>query len=206
MDDVRPASNTSDPSAVSAASWWVDAVRAIPLDTALRFGPPGFERYLRVEFGEEPDGADDGWWPAGAVLDLLAAHSPGVALFVGIWEGWTSHGEVPAGPLLALPETPYLTFRRFVVAPCEAAHLFSAAARLWGRRPEWSVPPHLAWPADRSWFFACDVDEEVEFTVGCSTVVAAALGAAFPERVREVGYGAYVPLEEGDPRERPQTP
>ena len=200
MDDVRP---ILDP---SAASWWVDAVRAVPPDTALRFGPPGFARCLRVEFGEEPGGVDDGWWPAGAVLDLLTAHSPGVALFAGIWEGWISSGEVPAGPLLALPEAPGDSLRRFVVAPCEAAHLRSAAARWWGMQPEWSVPPHTAWPADRSWFFACDVDEEVEFTVGCSAEVAAALGVALPGRVREVGYGAYVPLHEGDPRERPQTP
>lgn len=50
------------------------------------------------------------------------------------------------------------------------------------------------WPADQGWCLACEVDEEIEFTVGCSDRVAHALASAFPGRVRRVRYGEEAPL------------
>jgi len=41
---------------------------------------------------------------------------------------------------------------------------------------------------------ACEVDEEIEFTVGCSNRAAHALATAFPGRVRRVRYGEEAPL------------
>jgi hypothetical protein len=52
-------------------------------------------------------------------------------------------------------------------------------------RPE----PHLVWPEDQAWFLACEVDEEIEFTVGCSGEASQALAGALPGAVRRVRYG-----------------
>jgi hypothetical protein len=57
--------------------------------------------------------------------------------------------------------------------------------------------PHLVWPADHAWCLACEVDEEIEFTVGCSSAAATALTSAVPG-VRAVGYGVEAPLYRDD--------
>ena len=50
--------------------------------------------------------------------------------------------------------------------------------------------PHLVWPQDQAWCLACEVDEEIEFTVGCSTDAALALWPArCPGAVRRARYG-----------------
>jgi hypothetical protein len=41
--------------------------------------------------------------------------------------------------------------------------------------------PHLVWPQDQAWCLACEVDEEIEFTVGCSAA-------------RPVRYGEPAPM------------
>jgi hypothetical protein len=53
--------------------------------------------------------------------------------------------------------------------------------------------PHLVWPEDRAWCVACEVDEELEFSVGCSRAAATALSSALPG-VRVVDYGEDAPL------------
>jgi len=53
--------------------------------------------------------------------------------------------------------------------------------------------PHLVWPEDHAWCLACDVDEEIEFTVGCSSEASKALSRALPGAVRRVHYGERVP-------------
>jgi len=54
--------------------------------------------------------------------------------------------------------------------------------------------PHLVWPEDQAWCLACEVDEEIEFTVGCSGEASQALAGALPGAVRRVHYGEPAPL------------
>ncbi len=49
-------------------------------------------------------------------------------------------------------------------------------------------------PEDQAWSLACEVDEEVEFTVGCSLGAFQALAEALPGAVRRVGYGEQAAL------------
>jgi hypothetical protein len=48
--------------------------------------------------------------------------------------------------------------------------------------------------APGAWLLRRDVDEEVEFSVGCTEEAAEALAAALPGRVRRVAYGSPGPL------------
>ena len=50
------------------------------------------------------------------------------------------------------------------------------------------------WPEDQAWCLACEVDEEIEFTVGCASDASTDLARALPGAVRRVRYGARVPL------------
>jgi hypothetical protein len=54
--------------------------------------------------------------------------------------------------------------------------------------------PHLVWPEDHAWCLACEVDEEIEFTVGCSGETSQALARALPGAVRRVRYGEPAPV------------
>ena len=54
--------------------------------------------------------------------------------------------------------------------------------------------PHLVWPEDQAWCLACEVDEEIEFTVGCSVDASQALARTLPGAVRRVHYGEPAPL------------
>ncbi|MEI2714347.1 MAG: hypothetical protein V9G04_13905 [Nocardioides sp.] len=67
--------------------------------------------------------------------------------------------------------------------------LRDAAELAWHGTADGSMPPHLAWPEDKAWSMACEVDEEVEFSVGCSAAAAKALAEAMPDQVRQVAYG-----------------
>ena len=48
--------------------------------------------------------------------------------------------------------------------------------------------------ADRAWCLACEVDEEIEFSVGCTDDAARALADAMPGAVRRVAYGEAAPM------------
>ncbi len=54
--------------------------------------------------------------------------------------------------------------------------------------------PHLVWPEDHAWCLACEVEEEIEFTVGCSGDASQALAGVLPGAVRQVRYGEPAPL------------
>ena len=54
--------------------------------------------------------------------------------------------------------------------------------------------PHLVWPEDHAWCLTCEVDEEIEFTVGCSEEASRALASALTGAVRRVHYGESTPL------------
>jgi hypothetical protein len=58
--------------------------------------------------------------------------------------------------------------------------------------------PYLAWYGSaqsyQAWCLACEVDEEVEFSVGCSVEPSHALARALPGALRRVHYGDPAPL------------
>lgn len=193
MSGIRPATDAG------AARWllgpgvdWWDLVR---------YGPPVFDAYARVAFERGPDdGADDGasdgasggeppaFDAVRAALAALSAHTAATGGYAAVWEGW---GGVPAprAPRVEIPHRPMLLF----TGPLEA--LRDAPALGWyGSAESVQQEPHLVWPDDRAWCLACEVDEEVEFTVGCSADVLAALQRELPVTVRPVRYGDQAPL------------
>ena len=77
--------------------------------------------------------------------------------------------------------------------PVEA--LRDAPALAWyGSAAGVAQEPHLVWPEDQAWCLACEVDEEIEFTVGCSEEASLALARALPGAVRRARYGEPAPL------------
>jgi hypothetical protein len=50
------------------------------------------------------------------------------------------------------------------------------------------------WPEDQAWCLACEFDEEIEFTMGCSGETSQALARALPGAVRRVRYGEPAPM------------
>jgi hypothetical protein len=161
---------------------WMDLVR---------FGPPGFDAYVRIAFSDESSLLGDGEDPVlRSALATLAGHTttPSVA-YAAIWEGWTGAAQRPAAPVLRLRHRTMLLFTGAV------DELRDAPTLAWGGSPgQGFQEPHLVWPADRAWCLACEVDEEVEFTVGCAEPAAEALAAALPGAVRRATYGEDAPL------------
>ena len=188
VTEIRPAAGAG------AAQWllrpdadWRDLVR---------FGPPGFDVYVRIAFPQD-SGADagnrSGEAPVdavGAALAVLRVHTSTPATgYAAIWEGWTSGASPPAAPRVEIPNRAMLLF----TGPVEA--LRDAPAVAWyGSAAGIYQDPHLVWPEDRAWCLACEVDEEIEFTVGCSGEASQALARALPGAVRRVRYGEPAPL------------
>ena len=69
-----------------------------------------------------------------------------------------------------------------------------APALAWHGPAQRYQEPHLVWPEDQAWCLACEVDEEIEFTVGCSLDASQALDRTLPGAVRRVHYGEPAPL------------
>ena len=154
MTELRPAAD------LEAARWllrpeidWWDLVR---------YGPPGFEAYLRIAFVDDPN-ALDGEDPAlRHALATLAGHTttPDVA-YAAIWEGWGGDPS-PEAPRIPIPHREMLLFTGPVQVLRDAPEL------AWYGSAQGYQEPHLVWPADQAWCLACEVDEEIEFSVGCS--------------------------------------
>ena len=152
--------------------------------------------YVRITLPQY-SGADVGNSPGEAPVDAVrlalvtlgsytATPSQGYA---AIWEGWTSMAPPPQAPRVEIPNRAMLLF----TGPVEA--LRDAPALAWygsaaGRYQE----PHLVWPEDQAWCLADEVDEEIEFTVGCSEEASRALARALPGAVRRVRYGQPAPM------------
>ena len=77
--------------------------------------------------------------------------------------------------------------------------LSGAPELAWYGSAEGAQEPHLVWPEDQAWCLACEVDEEIEFTVGCSVEAAEALARALPGAVRRVRYGEPAPMYRDPP-------
>ncbi|WP_193605629.1 hypothetical protein [Nocardioides dongkuii] len=183
MSDLRPAASPEPARWLLRAGvdWW----------DLVRYGPPGFDAYVRIaldpdQHAESRDGEELG---LRLTLEALAAHTttPAVA-YAAIWEGWTSTLPAPEAPRVHIPNRTMLLFRGPV------GLMRDAPALAWGAEAGRAQEPHLVWPDDHAWCLACEVDEEIEFTVGCDEETARALQDALPDAVRRAGYGEAAPL------------
>ena len=184
VTDVQPAANPAVGQWLlrSDVAWW----------DLVRYGPPDFDVYVRIALAQNPDGAD----PTGedpalrlALATLAAYTATPTSGYAAIWEGWTSGGPAPQAPRVQIPHRTMLLF----TGPVEV--LRDAPALAWyGSAQDRYQEPHLVWPEDQAWCLACEVDEEIEFTVGCSDDAAQALARALPGAVRRVHYGESAPL------------
>jgi hypothetical protein len=170
----------------SDVNWW----------DLVRYGPPGFEVYVRIALLQD-SGADadnpPGEPPVDAIraaLAILGSYTATSAKgYAAIWEGWVSRQPTPQAPRVEIPHRAMLLF----TGPVEA--LRDAPALAWyGSAEGVFQEPHLVWPEDHAWCVACEVDEEIEFTVGCSEEAARALARALPCAARRVRYGEPAPL------------
>jgi hypothetical protein len=183
MTELRPAPN-ADPARWllrAEVDWW----------DLVRYGPPGFDVYLRVPFRDDAEGvAPGGEDPAlRDALTALAKHTatPAVA-YAAIWEGWTSRDPAPEAPRVDVPNRSMLLFTGSVGVMRDAPSL------AWYGSAQGYQEPHLVWPEDHAWCLACEVDEEIEFSVGCSDDAAHALAKALPGNMRRVRYGEPAPM------------
>jgi len=188
VTEIRPAADAD------AAHWllrsdvdWWDLVR---------YGPPGFDVYVRIALPRYSEAdADDlsGEAPVDAVRAALATLGSCTTTpsqgYAAIWEGWVSGDPAPQAPRVEIPNRAMLLF----TGPVEA--LRDAPALAWyGSAAGCYQEPHLVWPEDQAWCLAHEVDEEIEFTAGCSAEAAQALARALPGAVRRVRYGEPAPL------------
>jgi hypothetical protein len=189
VTEIRPAPDAD------AARWllrsdvdWWDLVR---------YGPPGFDAYVRIAFSRESEtevvnSSDE--VPVDAVrtaLATLASYTTTPASgYAAIWEGWISGASVPQAPRVEIPNRAMLLF----TGPVEALRDAPALAWYGSAAGVEQQEPHLVWPEDQAWCLACEVDEEIEFTVGCSGDASQALARALPGAVRRVTYGEPAPM------------
>jgi hypothetical protein len=177
VTEVRPAAS-ADPARWLLrpdVDWW----------DLVRYGPPGFDVYVRIALARDADDADrEGEEPAlREALATLVSHTTTPARgYAAIWEGWTC--PAPKAPRVSIPNRAMLLFTGPV------AELRDAPALAWyGSAQGVFQEPHLVWPDDQAWCLACEVDEEIEFTVGCSVEASQALARALPGAVRHALYG-----------------
>ena len=183
MTEIRPAANAD------AARWLLRA--DVDWWDLVRYGPPGFDVYVRIAFAQDADGIDPaGEQPALRVaLATLASYTATPARgYAAIWEGWTSRDPAPQAPRVQIPHRAMLLFTGPVGV------LRDAPALAWYGSAQGYQEPHLVWPEDQAWCLACEVDEEIEFTVGCSLDASQALTRTLPGAVRRVHYGEPAPL------------
>ena len=186
MAEMRPATSAEPAQWLLRAgvTWW----------DLVRYGAPGFDAYVRVAFNPEPLAADDRNEDPDEdrlrlTLEVLARHTgtPTTA-YAAIWEGWSSGLPSLTAPRVPIPNRTMLLF----TGPVDSMR--DAPALAWRGAGRVNQEPHLVWPADHAWCVACEVDEEIEFTVGCDEQTAQALAAAITGAVRRVGYGDAAPL------------
>lgn len=184
VTEIQPAADAE------AARWLLEAdVRWQDLVT---YGPPGFDVYVRIAHPESDVVTEIDEMPAdtirAALATLASCTSTADCGYAAVWEGWGGGPPSPRAPRVDIPNRAMLLFTGRVKALRDAPDL-----AWYGSAVGASISPHLVWPEDHAWCLACDVDEEVEFTVGCSSETAKALSAALPGIVRRVHYGERVP-------------
>src|SRR4051794_9656901 len=180
MTGIRPAEDAD------AARWLLQA--DVDWWDLVRYGPPGFGVYVRIRLPRQEAEA-----PVDAVrtaLVTLAGHTTTADRgYAAIWEGWGAGPPTPRAPRVHIPHREMLLF----TGPVNV--LRDAPAMGWyGSAEAVAQEPHLVWPEDRVWCLACEVDEEIEFSVGCSSDASRDLARALPGSVRQVHYGERVPM------------
>jgi hypothetical protein len=183
MREVRPAANADAARWLlrSHAYWW----------DLVRYGPPGFDVYVRIAFAHDAVDVDQGGEEPAlrAALATLATYTATPASgYAAIWEGWTGGDPAPEAPRVDIPHRAMLLFS----GPVDV--LRDAPALAWYGSARGYQEPNLVWPEDQAWCLACEVDEEIEFTVGCSLDASQALARVLPGAVRRVRYGEPAPL------------
>ncbi|WP_067226081.1 hypothetical protein [Streptomyces sp. NBRC 109706] len=172
------------------ADWIVSS--ELPWQRLVGFGPAGFPSYARLRFLPDPvfEGQSEADVEAEGpsederlrmLFDVLAAHTrtPDDCYFC-LWDGY---GDIPDGGAgaarVVVPARSYLLFR---------GSLTEAGG--WGAGPM-SPGPALAWPADRAWCVANDVDPHW-----------AGIGAASLAVAELVGH-PHLDVTPADPTRRP---
>jgi hypothetical protein len=182
MKEIRPASNAE------AARWLLRA--DVDWWDLVRYGPTGFDVYVRIALAPVDGPDSEGERPALrlALETLASCTTTPTRGYAAIWEGWTGGDPAPRAPRVPIPHRTMLLFTGPV------GLLRDAPALAWYGTARGYQEPHLVWPEDQAWCLACEVDEEVEFTVGCSVDAARALAHALPGAGRQVQYGEPAPL------------
>ncbi|GAA3074065.1 hypothetical protein GCM10010485_09710 [Streptosporangium carneum] len=184
MTEVRPAPNAD------AARWLLRA--DVDWWDLVRYGPPGFDVYVRIAFAHGVEGvASEGEDRAVrvALSTLATCTATPSSGYAAIWEGWTGgNPPAPEAPRVDIPQREMLLFTGTVEV------LGDAPTLAWYGSALGYQDPHLVWPEDQAWCLACEVDEEIEFTVGCSVDASQALTKALPGAVRRVHYGEPAPM------------
>ncbi len=168
--------------------------RDAPID-----GPNGVEHW-RPNMGELDQGQ------LAALAGVLAAHTTGQQdIFQAVWNGWGGFepgaGAIPAGP--GGPLTVAKGFRKYWAFRGTMAEL---------ARPPWfdndlglnTQTPNLAWPADRSWCLATEVDFDSTLLGGTAELIAAVVQSPALEAL-EVTPATDL-SSEGDRTNTPQGP
>ena len=146
---------------LSVADFFVDS--GADVWTVALMGPPGFEAYARVWFCLDAD--DEQHVGDTEVLhrvqQVLMRHTRSTTAFFGFWEGSGCLDGHPAEALMSHPARLHL----FDGPPPHSGSSMRSYHLLTGAIDDadaWSSAGalHLAWPTDRSWFLAEDVDPD----------------------------------------------
>lgn len=150
---------------VGDARWLLPDADHAAAETALWFGPAGFEAYARVlelpdpaydqqpeaELAEEVlDGAPSDVELVTGVVDVLDSSSDDLRLL--LWDGYPYRPALPATSRFDLAGLREYVLARGTVG--DWARWVADASESHGR----AFPPAFVWPADRSWCVAFDVD------------------------------------------------
>lgn len=160
---------------------WILASNA-DWQSLVRYGPPGFDTYLRIRLGcdSDPISIDQAAFGIKPVLRVLSHHTnTPLRAFAAIWDGSSEL----AAPIIDIPHRPM----RLFTGPVNLLH--AAQSAVGTETVNGQLEPNLVWPEDRAWCVALDVDEVFEFSVGCSLAAAQALRTIVRSGIREVSYG-----------------
>jgi len=143
VTEIRPAADAD------AAQWllWSD----VDWWDLVRYGPPGFDVYVRIAFPQESEAdaaSPTGEAPVDAVraaLATLVSYTTTPARgYAAIWEGWCGEPSPVQAPRVDIPHRAMLLF----TGPAEALR-YAPALAWFGSAAGGNQAPHLVWPQDQ---------------------------------------------------------